>query len=213
MRPSYLWLAFLCLGTIQSAFAQDQIATKEEKSEGFKAEPSLEFLYRDFQNEKFLGEVYQLGLGYRLKLNFRYSNFPGLGIYVGGQGANIRGNRFLAGFFEDARFRDHGILIYHKFHIGEKLAIMPDFGLGWMQVIHGFNPSKYILNYNSYSGGLGFTYKVFGREDGIIEGHLILRAGYAGLRGKKIVINPTDRAYVRKSSELLGSIGFQIELH
>ncbi|MDG1279334.1 MAG: hypothetical protein P8O16_18800 [Algoriphagus sp.] len=213
MRPPYLWFVFLFCGIIQSTFAQDQIAVKEKKSEGFKVEPSLEFVYRDFQNQTFLGDVYQMDLGYRLKLNFRYSNYPGIGIYVGGQGANVKENRFLAGFFKEARFRDHGILIYHKFPVGKKIAIMPDFGVGWMQVIHGNNPSKYVLNYNSYSGGLGFTYKVFGGEPGLIEGHLILRAGYGGLRGKDIIINPSDRSYVRESSELSGSVGFQITLH
>ncbi|WP_026952738.1 hypothetical protein [Algoriphagus mannitolivorans] len=193
--------------------AQEKGMVQNERSHGFVFEPSLEFQFRNLKKGTYLGDTYQLGLGYSVSLGLRYDKFPGIALVVGGQGASLQENRFLGNFFEQARLRERGVLVYHQFKVTQRLSFLTDFGLGWMTLNHGYGLSRFALNFNVLQGSGGFSYRIFENERGKLPVNLFIKIRYGGLNGREIVINPTDRNYVQGSTQILGSIGCQVQLH
>lgn len=198
-----LWVSF-------SAFSQ------ELKKEGgipkgqFTFSPGATLVYRTFEKGSFLGDTYSMGLGFRLKMDFEFSGYPGIGVYFGTQKASIQDNSFLGGFFREVRMPETGVFIHHQVPISEKLALRGELGYGKLQVIHGLSPSRFILNYANFSGGIVANYTLAKEVRGVFDLKLIFGGNYGFLNGNKIVINAGDRTYVQRSTAVQGIFGIQI---
>ncbi|MHA7130265.1 hypothetical protein [Algoriphagus namhaensis] len=167
----------------------------------------------NFRNGTYLGDVYQVGLGYLASFSLRYGKFPGLSIRVGGMGASLNSNRFLGNFYEGARLREHGIFVYQQVPVFHRISLLADFGLGWMSVIHGYNVSRFALNFSSLGGAVGFSYNIFEDEKEKLPVSFFIKVRYGGVSGKGIRINPDDQVYLQNSTFLSASIGCQIQFH
>ena len=213
MRHLFCYVAALFFTVLQAAYSQELDSTRSPGKGRLMVEPSVELIYRNFGKETFLRDVYQSGLGYHLRLNARIGGFPGIGLYTIRQGASVVENTFLGGFFEDARFKESGIFIYHTFQLHRRFMVSPEIGFGLFRVIHGESPSRFILNYNCFFGGLGLAYVLIKDKYGVYDVNLTLRGRHVGMNGREIIINQLDRSYVRRSTDLLGSLGIQIRFH
>ena len=213
MRHLFCGVSALFFTVLQSAFSQELDSAKNPGKGRLMVEPSVELMHRDFGKESFLGDVYQSELGYNLRMNARVGGYPGIGLYTTRQDASVVENTFLGGNFEEARFKESGVFIYHTFHLHSRFMVSPELGFGLFRVVHGESPSRFILNYDRFFGGLGLAYVLIKDKYGVYDVNLTLRGIHGGLNGREIVINQLDRSYVRRSTDLQGSLGVQISFH
>ena len=198
-----LWVSF-------SAFSQDMKKEGGPPKGQFTFAPGAELLYRSYEKGSFLGDTYAMGLGFRLKVDFEFSGYPGIGVYFGTQGSSIQPNRFLGGFFKDVRMPESGIYIYHQVPVFENLSLRGELGYGQLQVIHGLSPSRFILDYAHFSGGLVANYILAKEVFGIFDLNLVFGGNYGFLNGNKIVINDLDRTYVQRATAVQGVFGIKV---
>jgi hypothetical protein len=131
-----------------------------------------------------------MGLGFRLKVDFEFSGYPGIGVYFGTQGSSIQPNRFLGGFFKEVRMPETGIYLFHQVPVFKDLTLRGELGYGQLQVIHGLSPSRFILDFAHFSGGLVANYTLAMEVLGIFDLNLIVGGNYGFLNGNKIVTLP-----------------------
>lgn len=203
-------LFFICF---QTAYSQELDSAKNPGKGRIMVEPSVELKHRDFGKESFLGDVYRSELGYHLRMNARVGGYPGIGLYTTRQGASVVENTFLGGNFEEVRFKESGVFIYHTFYLHRRFMVSPEVGFGLFRVVHGESTSRFILNYDRFFGGLGLAYVLIKDKYGVYDVNLTLRGVHGGLNGREIIINQADRSYVRRSTDLQGSLGIQISFH
>lgn len=213
MKNIFCYVLALFLIAFQVAYSQELDSNKSPGKGRLMIEPTLELVNRDFGKGSFLGDAYQLGIGYNFRMNARIGGYPGIGLYTLNQSASVLENNFLGGIFEDARFKESGVLIYYTFHLHRRFMVSPELGFGLLQLIHGESPSRFILNYNRLFGGLGLSYVLIKDKNGVYDVSLIVRGGHGGLNGSEIIINQSDRSYVRRATDLQGSLGIQISFH
>lgn len=205
-----LVVVLLLLWTSFPAFSQ------ETKKEGgipkgqFTFAPGAELQFRSYEKGSFLGDTYAMGLGYRLNMDLEFSGYPGIGLYFGAQRSSIRPNRFLGGFFKEVRMPETGIYLFHQVPVFENLSLRGELGYGQLQVIHGLSPSRFILDYAHFSGGLVANYTVAKEVLGIFDLNLIFGGSYSLLTGKNIVINALDRTYVQRAKAVQGVLGIKV---
>jgi len=198
-----LWASF-------STFSQ------EMKKEGgipkgqFTFAPGAELMYRSYEKGSFLGDTYAMGPGFRLKVDFEFSGYPGIGLYFGTQGSSIQPNRFLGGFFKEVRMPETGIYLFHQVPVFEDLSLRGELCYGQLQVIHGLSPSRFILDYAHFSGGLVANYTLAKEVLGVFDLNLVFGGNYGFLNGNKIVINDLDRTYVQRSTAVQGVFGIKV---
>lgn len=176
----------------------------------FTFAPGAALGYRAFEKGSFLGDTYAMGLSYRLHVDFEFNGYPGIGIYFDKQAASIRDNRFLGGFFKEVRMPETGIYLYHQVPLVKNLDLRGELGYGELQLIHGLSPSRFILDYSNFHGGLAFTYSLAKEVNGIFDINLIVGGNYSFLLGNDIVINAADRNYVQRATAIQGIFGIQI---
>ena len=205
-----LVVVLILLWTSFSSFSQDMKKEGRIPKGQFTFAPGAELLYRSYEKGSFLGDTYGMGLGFRLKMDFEFSGYPGIGLYFGTQKASIQTNPFLGGFFKEVRMPETGIYIYHQVPISEKLALRGELGYGQQQVIHGLSPSRFILDYAHFSGGLVANYTVAKEVLGIFDLNLVFGGNYGFLNGNKIVINDLDRTYVQRATAVQGIFGVRV---
>ncbi len=155
MRHLFCYFSALFFTVLQAAYSQELDSTRSPGKGRLMVEPSVDLVYRNFGKETMLGDVYQSGLGYHLRMNARVDGYLGIGLYTIIQGASVQENVFLGGFFEDARFKESGVFIYHTFQLNRRLAVSPEIGFGLFRVIHGKSPPRFILNYNRFFWWIG----------------------------------------------------------
>lgn len=143
-------------------------------------------------------------------MDFEFSGYPGIGLYFGTQGSSIQPNRFLGGFFKEVRMPETGMYIYHQVPISEKLALRGELGFGQLQMINGLSPSRFILDYTHFSGGLVANYTLAKEVFCVFDLNLIFGGNYGFLNGNKIVINALDRTYVQRATAVQGVFGIQV---
>ena len=198
-----LWVSF-------SAFSQD-IKKEGGPTKGqFAFAPGAELLYRSYEKGSFLGDTYAMGIGFRLKVDFEFSGYPGIGLYFGTQGSSIQPNRFLGGFFKEVRMPETGMYLYHQIPVFHNLALRGELGYGQLQVIHGLSPSRFILDYAHFSGGLIANYTVAKEVLGVFDLNLVFGGNYGFLNGNKIVINDLDRTYMQRATAVQGIFGVRV---
>jgi hypothetical protein len=205
-----LVVVLILLWTSFSSFSQDMKKEGRIPKGQFTFAPGAELLYRSYEKGSFLGDTYGMGLGFRLKMDFEFSGYPGIGLYFGTQKASIQTNPFLGGFFKEVRMPETGIYLYHQVPISEKLALRGELGYGQQQVIHGLSPSRVILDYAHFSGGLVANYTVAKEVLGIFDLNLVFGGNYGFLNGNKIVINDLDRTYVQRATAVQGICGVRV---
>jgi hypothetical protein len=153
----FLLVSFWSLGV---CFSQDHRPTYTLEKGKFFADFGLDLLGRNFKSETFLGDTYQVDLGYRISLDIGLAGYPGLGWYVGSQGAKVLNNQFLGGFFNKAQLGDAGIYVFHTIPIGNRFVFRPELSVGNFRVVHRVSPARFILNYSHFFGKLGFQYPI-----------------------------------------------------
>lgn len=205
-----LVIVLLLLWTSFSAFSQDMKKEGGLPKGQFTFAPGVELLYRSYDKGSFLGETYAMGLGYRLKMDFEFSGYPGIGLYFGTQGSSIQSNRFLGGFFKEVRMPETGIYLFHQVPVFKDLTLRGELGYGQLQVIHGLTPARFILNYSNFSVGLLANYTLAKEVLGIFDLNLVFGGSYGLLHGNKIVINALDRTYVQRATAVQGVFGIQV---
>jgi len=210
MNRRSLVVLLLLLWTSFPAFSQ------EMKKEGgipkgqFTFAPGVELLYRSYAKGSFLGDTYAMGPGFRLKVDFEFFGYPGIGLYFGTQGSSIQPNRFLGGFFKEVRMPETGMYLYHQIPVFHNLALRGELGYGQLQVIHGLSPSRFILDYAHFSGGLIANYTVAKEVLGVFDLNLVFGGNYGFLNGNKIVINDLDRTYMQRATAVQGIFGVRV---
>ena len=205
-----LVVVLLLLWTSFPAFSQEMKKEGGKHKGQFTFAPGAELLYRSYEKGSFLGDTYGMGPGFRLKVDFEFSGYPGIGVYFGTQKASIQTNPFLGGFFKEVRMPETGIYLFHQVPVYENLTLRGELGYGQLQVIHGLSPSRFILDYAHFSGGLVANYTVAKEVLGIFDLHLIFGGNYGVLNGNKIVINDLDRTYVQRSTAVQGVFGIKV---
>jgi hypothetical protein len=198
-----LWTSFL-------AFSQEMKKEGEIPKGQFTFAPGVELLYRSYAKGSFLGDTYAMGPGFRLKVDFEFSGYPGIGLYFGTQGSSIQPNRFLGGFFKEVRMPETGMYLYHQIPVFHNLALRGELGYGQLQVIHGLSPSRFILDYAHFSGGLIANYTVAKEVLGVFDLNLVFGGNYGFLNGNKIVINELDRTYMQRATAVQGIFGVRV---
>jgi hypothetical protein len=143
-------------------------------------------------------------------MDFEFSGYPGIGLYFGTQGSSIKPNRFLGGFFKEVRMPETGIYLFHQVPVFENLTLRGELGYGQLQVIHGLSPSRFILDYSNFHGGLAFNYNLAKEINGVFDLNLIVGGNYGFLLGNDIVINAADRNYVQRATAIQGIFGIRI---
>lgn len=81
------------------SFPRSEEVEKKFEKGIFFSDFSAEFLGRNFKEGNFLGDAYQVSLGYQINFDLGVSGYPGLGFYASGNGAKVLENQFLGGFF------------------------------------------------------------------------------------------------------------------
>lgn len=212
MRKSVFSLVFLFFASLGTSFSQETKVTSKLEKGKFFTDVGIEMRGRNFQSGTFLGDAYQLFLGYRLSVDFGIAGYPGIGFYGGGQGANVLENQFLGGFFEEAKVRDSGVFIFHLIPVGDKLVIRPELGFGGLRMIHGLSPSRFILNYTHIFGKLGIEYPLVNISDNFTL-NFTLGTSYGRFNGNEIVINDQDRNYIQRSTDFQIYSGILLRIH
>ena len=198
-----LWFSF-------PAFSQEIEKEGRVPKGQFIFAPGVELLYRSYEKGSFLGDTYAMGPGFRLKVDFEFSGYPGIGLYFGTQGSSIEPNRFLGGFFNEVRMPETGIYLFHQVPVFKDFTLRGELGYGQLQVIHGLSPSRFILDYANFSGGLVANYTVAKEVLGIFDLNLVFGGNYGFLNGNKIVINDLDRTYVQRATAIHGVFGIKV---
>jgi hypothetical protein len=103
-----------------------------------------------------------------------------------------------------------GIYLFHQLSVFENLSLRGELGYGQLQVIHGLSPSRFILDFAHFSGGLVANYTLAKEVLGIFDLNLIVGGNYGFLNGNKIVINDLDRTYVQRSTAVQGVFGIKV---
>lgn len=204
-----LILVFLSLG---NGYSQEITPSPSREKGKFFADFELELQSRNFEKGTFLGDTYQVALGYRISINIGLTGYPGLGWYGGGQKAKVLDNRFLGGFFNEAQLGDGGVFIFHSIPLGDRFVFRPELGFGNFRVVHGISPARFILNYSHFFGKVGFQYPIVEISENLSLS-LSLGAAYNLYSGKGIVINPEDRNYVQRSTGFQIASGILLQIH
>jgi hypothetical protein len=202
-------LSFLSLSICHS---QEEKEWQKFEKDIFFSDFSVELLGRNFKEGTFLGDAYQISLGYRINFDLGVSGYPGIGFYTSGNSADVLGNQFLGGFFTEARLREGGIFIFYDIPFGDRLVIRPELGFGNFRVIHGFSPARFILNYSHFFGKANVQYHLAKISEDIILS-ATLGAEYGFYNGRSIIINEQDRNYIRRSSGYQISTGLLLKIH
>lgn len=176
----------------------------------FTFAPGAAMGYRSFEKGTFLGDTYAMGLSYRLNIDVEFHGYPGIGIYFDKQAASMLDNRFLGGFFTEVRMPETGVYLYHQVPVVKNLDLRGELGYGELQVIHGLSPSRFILDYSNFHGGLAFHYNLAKEVNGVFDLNLIFGGNYSFLLGNDIVINAADRNYVQRATAIQGIFGIRI---
>jgi hypothetical protein len=208
-KKMMLLCLLLCLAQVVNS-QEESKAVKKEKVP-FETGFAVEGLYRNFASGTYLGDTYQMGVGYRMMMRFGFKGYPGLGLYMGGQGAKILDNRFLGDFFEQARASDSGLLIYYDVPIVNKFSISTDVGMGSMTMVHGESGGRFRLDYRHYFANLGAKYILLEKQNAN-RMSLTFNVGSGWLIGNQIRINLLDREYVRRATDVRTSLGLLFEL-
>lgn len=173
----------------------------------FTFAPGAALGYRSFEKGTFLGDTYAVGLSYRLNIDVEFHGYSGVGIYFDKQAASMLDNRFLGGFFTEVRMPETGVYLYHQVPVVKNLDLRGELGYGELQVIHGLSPSRFILDYANFHGGLAFHYSLAKEVNGVFDLNLIFGGNYSFLLGNDIVINAADRNYVQRATAIQGIFG------
>lgn len=202
-------LIFLSLGVCHSQEGKQW--EKFEKDIIF-SDLSVELLGRNFNEGTFLGDAYQISLGYRINFDLGVSGYPGLGFFASGNNADVLENQFLGGVFTEARLREGGVFLFYDIPVGDRLVIRPELGFGTLRVIHGFSPSHFILNYSHIFGKFNLQYPLAKiSENFILSANLGVEYGH--YNGKSIIINDQDRTYIKFASGYQISTGLLLKIH
>ena len=170
-------------------------------------------LYQPFlQGDNFLANDYSVFPGVQFTLKARYNNLPGIGGIFSGNITRINDSRFLADFFENSRFQETGLFIYHTIPISEKISVEPRIGYGNFVAVNIDNTQKFRLNYDRIFGQVNVSYFLMKSGD-YGECNLIGGFAYGILNGHRININQDDRNYVQKSSVLAFNLGIELVFH
>ena len=209
IRKSF-FAALLLFWAVLPGLSQE-VKEEERLPKGqFTFAPGAALGYRAFEKGTFLGDTYAVGLSYRLTLDFGFQGYPGVGLYFDKQEARIQNNRFLGGFFTEVRMPETGIYLYHQVPLVKNLDLRGELGYGELQVIHGLSPSRFILDYSNFHGGLAFNYNLAKEVNGVFDLNLIVGGNYSFLLGNDIVINAADRNYVQRATAIQGIFGIRI---
>lgn len=212
MKRLFFLIPVLTFLNLSICHSQEERKWKKFEKDIFFSDFSLELLNRNFEKGSFLGDSYQVNLGYRINFDFGVSGYPGLGFYASGNGAEVIENQFLGGFFTEARFREGGLFVFYDLPVGNRWVIRPELGFGNFRVIHGFSPSRFILNYSHFFGKANVQYHLAKiSEDFILS--VTIGAEYGLYNGRSIIINDQDRNYIRRSSGYQISTGLLLRIY
>lgn len=202
---------FLLFWAVLPGFSQELKEEEDRLPKGqFTFAPGAALGYRSFEKGSFLGDTYAVGLSYRLTVEVEFHGYPGIGIYFDKQAASMLDNRFLGGFFREVRMPETGVYLYHQVPVVKNLDLRGELGYGELQVIHGLSPSRFILDYSNFHGGLAFNYNLAKEVNGVFDLNLIFGGNYSFLLGNDIVINAADRNYVQRATAIQGIFGIRI---
>jgi hypothetical protein len=205
---TFVFLLFLGNHWMLQAQELEVVKKKPRLEAGF----GLEGTYRNFSKRSYLGDTYQMGLGYQLSMKLGFMGYPGIGFYSGAQGAQILDNQFLGDFFDQVRMRDSGIVVFYDIPVFKQFSLTTDVGYGLWTVVHGESGRRFLLNYQQYFGNIGFKYQLPLKN---WSNRLLLKGnvGSGIFRGNQIIINSFDRKYVQQASDIRGSFGILLELN
>lgn len=203
-----LVVVLLFFASLGAGFAQKKPNEQLSRSAPFEVGFAVEGMARGINSGTFLGDAYQLSLGYRIKSEFGVRGIPGLGIYFGSQRATIQENNFLGGFFSESQWWDIGVYLYHKKTLSEKITLRGELGYGSLQVNNIQESSRFRLDYGHYFANVGGHYSLFRSKSGL-DIDLIGTLGVGLLRGASIQINPADRRYIQRATDLQAKLGVQ----
>jgi hypothetical protein len=210
MIQRFLLAVLLLFWVVLPGFSQ-KIKEEPRLPKGqFTFAPGAAMGYRSFEKGTFLGDTYAVGLSYRLNIDVEFHGYPGIGIYFDKQAASMLDNRFLGGFFTEVRMPETGVYLYHQVPLVKNLDLRGELGYGELQVIHGLSPSRFILDYSNFHGGLAFNYNLAKEVKGVFDLKLFFGGNYSLLNGNKIVINPSDRSYMQRASAVQGIFGIHL---
>lgn len=202
-------LIFLSLGVCHS---QEGKHWGKFEKDIFFSDFSFELLNRNFEEGNFLGDSYHVNLGYRINFDLGVSGYPGLGFYASGNSADVLENQFLGGFFTEARFREGGLFVFYDLALGNRWVMRPELGFGNFRVIHGFSPSRFILNYSHFFGKVNMQYRLVEISENFILS-ATLGAEYGFYNGRAIVINDQDRNYIQQAKGYQISTGLLLRIY
>ena len=212
MKRLFLLVQVLFLFSLSVCYSQEEKQWKKFERDIFFSDFSVELLGRNFKQGNFLGDAYHVNLGYRINFDLGVSGYPGLGFYASGNQAEVLENQFLGGFFNEARFREGGLFVFYDLSVGNRWVIRPEMGFGNFRVIHGFSPSRFILNYSHFFGKTNIQYRLVQiSKNFILNGTLGVE--YDLYNGKGIIINDQDRNYIQRSSGYQISTGLLLRIH
>lgn len=212
MKERLIVFAFCHFLILGAAHGQAESKWQKFEKDIFFSDFSLELLNRNFEKNSFLGDAYQVSLGYRINFDFGVSGYPGLGFYASGNQAEVLDNQFLGGFFNEARFREGGLFVFYDLPLGNRWVVRPEIGFGNFRVIHGFSPSRFILNYSHFFGKASIQYHLVEISENFILS-ATLGAEYGFYNGRAIIINDQDRNYIRRSAGYQISSGLLLRIH
>ncbi|MCM0060210.1 MAG: hypothetical protein NBV57_05070 [Algoriphagus sp.] len=210
MTRRFLLAALLLFWAVLPGFSQEMKEEERLPKGQFTFAPGAALGYRSFEKGTFLGDTYAVGLSYRLHIDVEFHGYPGVGIYFDKQAASMLDNRFLGGFFTEVRMPETGVYLYHQVPVAKNLDVRGELGYGELQVIHGLSPSRFILDYSNFHGGLAFNYNLAKEVNGVFDLNLIFGGNYSFLLGNDIVINAADRSYVQRATAIQGIFGIRI---
>jgi hypothetical protein len=212
MKKLFFLIPVFTFLNLSICHSQEERKWKKFEKDIFFSDFSAEIHGRNFKEGSFLGDGYQIPLGYRINFDLGISGYPGLGFYVSGNGANVLENQFLGGFFTEARLREVGTFVFYDIPLGDRWVIRPELGFGNFRVIHGFSPSRFILNYSHFFGKTNIQYRLAQISKNFIL-NATLGAEYGFYNGRAIVINDEDRNYIRRSSGYQISTGLLLRIY
>ncbi|MFN3997213.1 hypothetical protein [Algoriphagus sp.] len=212
MKKLFLLVPILIFLSHGVCYSQEGKQWEKFEKDIFFSDFSLELLNRNFENGSFLGDSYQVNLGYRINFDFGVSGYPGLGFYASGNSANVLENQFLGGFFAKARFREGGLFVFYDLPIGNRWVVRPELGFGNFRVVHGFSPSRFILNYSHFFGKVNMQYRLVEISENFILS-ATLGAEYGLNNGRGIIINDQDRNYIQRAKGYQVSTGLLLKIY
>lgn len=206
-------LVLILIFLIQSGcYSQEEKKWQKFEKNIFFSDFSVELLGRKFKENTFLGDAYQISLGYRINFDLGISGYPGLGFFVSGTNAEVLENQFLGRFFTEARLREGGVFLFYDIPVGNRFAIRPEVGFGNFRVVHGFSPNRFILNYSHFFGKVNLQYRLVQISENLILSATI-GAEYGFYNGKGIIINDQDRNYIQRATGYQISSGLLLKIY